>query len=318
MKAYPPALHQACLMTGICLSSNTPSSTVQCRPFKRPRLGQEEEPADGSVQTRVVRSRPGSSQDQDSTMQDATPAATPAAAPVGATASIGSSPSQPTSQPALPNGLPAEVLGDSSHSENATQEASPAAAANGFQDAHMQGTSLPPANGFAAGIASAMATALPSNALNGGSHTAEADVESRPRGGAAPKDRGSSVHKGPATDASATEASADAGQMSEDGQSTSATKGLKRMSWMEPNGGATADWQVIEQADGQANGKAPGQPNGKALSKEDDAGAASPLSRLCNATTSNVFEHVHCLSMLHMLHHRVKCLWPAGTCCQGQ
>ena len=234
----------------------------------------------------MVRSLPGSSSDQDSIMQDATSAATPAAAPAGATASIGSSPPQPTSHHALPNGLPAEVLGDSSHSEHATQEASQAAAADGFQDAHMQGTSLPLANGFQAAIASAVATALPSNVLNGSSHRAEADAESRPQGGAEPKDSGSSVQKGRATDASAADAIVDAGQMSEDGQSTSATKGPKRMSWMEPNDGAT-DWQVIEQADGQANGKAPGQPNGRALSKEDDAGDASPLPRLCNATTTN-------------------------------
>ena len=221
-------------------------------------------------------------------MQDATSAATPSAAPIGAATSSGSFPSQPTSQPALPNGLPTEHLGDSSPPENAMHEASQAAAADGLQDAHMQGTSLPPANGFAAGIASAMATALPSNALKGGSHRADAGAEPRAWGGAEPQDKGSSVQKGQATGASAADASLDASRMSEDGQSTSETKGAKRMSWMEPNGGATADWQVIEQADGQANGqangKAVGQPNGKTLSKEDDAGAASLLPRRCNAT----------------------------------
>ena len=214
-------------------------------------------------------------------MQDATSAGTPAAAPVGSTTGSGSSPCQPTSQPALPNGLPAGHLGNSSHSENAAQGASQAA--DGVQDAHMQGTSLPPANGFTAGIASAMATAFPGNALNGVSHRADADAEPRSLHGAEPKDKGSSVQKGRAADASAADASADASRTCKDGQSPTATKAQQRMSWMEPNGGVTADWQVIEQADGQANGKALGQPNGK----EDDAGAASPLPSLCNATTTN-------------------------------
>lgn len=250
---------------------------MQSRPFKRPRLRQEEEPAEGSAQTCMV---PGSSLDQDSTMQDATSAATPAAAPAGVTTSSGSSPSQPTSQPALPNSLPTGHRSYSLHSETGNQDASQAA--DGSQDAHMQGTSLPLANGLAAGIASAMATALPSVALNGDSHRADVDAEPRPRGGAEPN-KGSSVQEDRAADAGA----ADVSRMSEDGQSTSATKGLKRMSWMQPNGGASSDWQVIEQADGQASGKQPGQPNGKALSKEDDAGAASPLPTLCSATTTN-------------------------------
>lgn len=300
-------LQQACLIAVICLPSNTVSCTVQCRPFKRPRLRQEEEPADASAQTRMVCSHPDTSSDQDSTLHNATSDAKPSAAPMGAATSSDSFPCQPTSQPALPNGLPTEHLGDSSPPENATQEASQAAAADGLQDAHMQGTSLP-ANGFAAGIALAMDTALPSNALNGGSHRADAGAGPRPWGGAEAQDKDSSVQKGRATGA---DASADASQISEDGQANrKETKGVKRMSWMEPNGGATADWQVLEQADGQANGKVLGQPNGKTLSKEDDAGAASLLPRQCNATYYGqcIVDHcLYCLSTPHMLQHRVDC-----------
>lgn len=218
--------------------------------------------------------------------------ATTAAAAVGDTMSSGSSPSQPTSQPAQPNGLHADHPSNGSHPQNGIQEVSPGAAADSQQDSHMQGTSLPPANGFVAGIASAMATALPSNATNGGSHRGNADAELSPGKSAQPKDTGSSVQKGPAAEAGAADAAASAApiQSSEDGQSTSGTKDLKRMPWMEANGGGgAAEWQVVEQADGQPNGKAPVQPDGKAVSQEDGTGTAFSWPRPCNITTTTQF-----------------------------
>lgn len=250
----------------------------------------------------MVQNGTGSVPKQDSSMQDATSAS--AAAAVGATTSSGSSPSHLTSQP---NGLHADHLSNGSHSGNGTQEASHAAAADSQQDSHMQGTSLPPANGFVAGIASAMATALPSNAVNGGGHRGNADAELSPGGSTEPKDTGCSVQEGPIADAGAADASAAANQLSEDGQSTSETNGLKRMPWMEANGGgAAAEWQVVDQADGQPNGKGPVQPNGKALSQEDGTGAAFPWLTPCNVTITAQFliaQHAHSLSTLHVLQH---------------
>lgn len=241
-------------------------------------------------------------------MQDATSAS--AAAAVGATMSSGSSPSQPTSQPAQPNGLHADHPSNGSHLGNGTQEgSSQPAAADSQQDSHMQGTSLPPANGFAAGIATAIATALPSSAVNGGSHRGSADTELCPGGSTEPKDTGSSVEKGPTTEAGADGAAASAAavHLSEDGQSTSGTESLKRMPWMETNGGGgTAEWQVVEQADGQPNGKGPVQPNGKALSQEDGTGTALPCPSPCNVTTTTPClgdQHAPSLSTLHVLQH---------------
>lgn len=211
----------------------------------------------------MVRSRPGSPSDEDSAMHDATPGATPAAA---APTSNGMPASHPTSHTALPSSVHTEGLGSSSHHEDSAEGSSQAAAANNEQqDAHMQGTSPLPANGFTAGIASAMATALPGNALHGSSRKAGADTEARLE----PKDKSSSAQKGPVADPDVASANAHA-------QSTTPSKDLKRMSWMEPDGVAASDWQVIEQEDGQVNGKALKQPNGTAVSKEDGAGDVHP------------------------------------------
>lgn len=200
----------------------------------------------------MVRSRLGSPSDA---MQGAT-----STAAVPAPTSNGLPPSQPQSQPPLPNGLHSQQVDSSSHPANGAQEASQAAALDAQQDEHMQGTSPPPANGFVEGIALAMATVLPSQAMNGGSQKAVA--------GTGAEANGFSGQKSPAD---ADRADVRNGNVTaEDAQSSSPSKDLKRMSWMEPDSTTAADWQVIGQADGLANGEADRQVDGQANGQAEE------------------------------------------------
>lgn len=225
----------------------------------------------------MVRSRLGSPSD---TVQGATSTAA-ASAPT----SNGVPLSQPIPQPSLPNGLHSQQGDSSSHPGDAAQESSQAAALDGQQDEHMQGTSPPLANGFVGGIALAMATVLPSQAMNGGSQKAVADT-----GGQA---NGYSGQKSPA-EADVAEASiGDVMRMARDAKSGSPLEDPKRMSWMEPDSTTAADWQVIGQDDGLINGQAErqvdGQANGQA--KEQTDGQAN--GQVGEQLDGQVNEHVN-------------------------
>lgn len=237
------------------------------RPFKRPRLSNEEEPADGTGQARVVRSRLDSPSDPDSTMQDATPERS------------GMSLDQPKSAPSASNPSGTQQPNGFSQPKDSGEEGGQSAAVGGKQhDVHMQGTSLPAANGFAPGMGSAAAA-------NGTGHVQKGFASSGQKTDddavmnlifdAQPSSSKTAAQKGSDVDAHGTKE-----QLFENGGSVSPSKegpSLKRMSWMEPEAPA-ANGQLNGHVNGQANGRGAEQSNGTGLSREDgdSAGIALP------------------------------------------
>ena len=255
------------------------------RPFKRPRPNSTEEPADRTGQPRVVRSRLDSPSDPDSTTQDPTPERS------------GMLIDQPKSGPIASNAQGTQQLNGHSRPKHAKEEGQSAAVGSKQDDAHMQGTSLPAANGFTSGMGSAAAangaTAPSGNLQNGYSSSGQktnGDTGPRQGNGGQPSSSSSSSKAQKDSNAGAHGMKE---QLSEDNGSHSPSKEgpcLKRMSWMEPDAPA-ANGQMNGQANGQAKGEGPEQSTGTGLSREngDSAGVAWPqvLQLLCGESPTH-------------------------------
>ena len=218
---------------------------AHCRPFKRPRLTLAGDLTATSHQARIVRSRLDNSLNTDATPQGAQ---TAAAAPSNG----GSSPKQPRGLPAQPNGVHTNHAGSTANSKDGQGVSVQVDGANGEHDTHMQGTSLPPANGFAHTVdspAGALGESQQSG-CGGVHHEAQAPADTQ-----LPNGEDCSNGKTVAEDDSAAAVNAHAKDDRDcHSRSTTQTKdsdpGPKRMSWMEPDA---------------ANGHTDGHPDGHAI-----------------------------------------------------